>query len=101
MELNRGMQLAIQAIIKMIGLDPVKVQSSIEGIGKSVDNAASRLANLERQQQAIMAHLGIIDPVSQHLEPEQHAEQPEQRKLNGGGAQPGTIRTDIDVGAGN
>lgn len=62
MEFNRGTQLMIQSVIKMLGLDPQRIQNSIEEIAKSLQSAATDMATIRRQNQAIMSHLGIAEP---------------------------------------
>jgi hypothetical protein len=66
-EIPRGMQIMVQSLIKMLGLDPARVQNSIEDIGKSLNTAATEMATIRRQNQAIMAHLGIAETSNTEL----------------------------------
>lgn len=69
--MTRGMEMAIQAIIKMIGLDPQIVETNIVAMGKSVHDAAAEMRHIRKQNSAIMAHLGIAEPLTTERE---HAE---------------------------
>lgn len=51
----------ITAVIKMMGLDPKRVDGQIEDIRKSLYSFASNTEIVRRQNSAIMAHLGIPD----------------------------------------
>lgn len=75
--MTRGMEMMIQSVIKMLGLDPQRVQSAIEDIGKGVNNAAADLAKIRRQNDLIIAHLGIA-------EEQDDGQAEDRRQLNGG-----------------
>lgn len=62
----RGMELMIVNVLKMLGIDPVKVQIAVDAVRVSIDNGARDLAALKTQndqilmnQHAIMSRLGI------------------------------------------
>lgn len=56
-----GMEMMVKSLVKMMGLDPVKLELVVEEIRKSLSNAAADMATIRRQNTAIMAHLGIPD----------------------------------------
>src|SRR6185369_1334946 len=98
MELNKGMLSMIGSVIKALGMDPVKVQSAMDQIAKSIHNASVELQAIRRQQdyilsqnRAIMAHFKI--------EVQDDGQQQPQFALNGSERSDGT-RTN-DAGAGN
>jgi hypothetical protein len=73
-EINRGMQLAIQALCKMLGLSPQIMENSVVDISKSLHSTAADMATIRRQNSAIMAHLGIAEPFEGEHDgrPDQH-----------------------------
>lgn len=60
--MTKGMEMMVQSLIKMVGLDPLKVQAQIEDIRKSLHTFAANSEIVRRQNSAIMAHLGIAEP---------------------------------------
>lgn len=72
-----GMEIMIEKVIRMIGLDPQLVMKKVDEIRGSVNNAAGDLATIRRDQLRIMQHLGI-EPDGQSTEPRD-----EQPRLNG------------------
>lgn len=82
-----GMEMMAKSLIKMLGLDPAVIQGMVAEIGKSLHTVATNAEIIRRQNQAIMAHLGISDVVSTGLtltEGQDNAGDTE-RKLNGHG----------------
>jgi hypothetical protein len=65
--MSKGMEMMISSVIKMLGLDPVMMVNAIEDIRKSLHNAAADMATIRRQNSAIMAHLGIAEPITGEL----------------------------------
>jgi hypothetical protein len=65
--MSKGMEMMVQSLIKMLGLDPAQMLAAIEDIRKSLHSAATDMATIRRQNQAIMSHLGIAEPVSGEL----------------------------------
>lgn len=91
MEISRGMQVAVQAFVKMLGLDPNRVQASMDGIAKSLYDAAAEMRLMRERQDMIMKHLGLMEIKA---DDGQHS-----LALNGSGAR-GTGSAS-DAGAGN
>lgn len=50
---------AMQMLMAQMGLNPEELKTSAENIGKLVTSIDQRLAVLERQNIAIMSHLGV------------------------------------------
>ena len=73
-----GMEIMIEKVIRMIGLDPNLVMTKVDDIRKSVSNASGDLATIRRDQLRIMQHLGI-ESDEQQAEPRND----ERRALNG------------------
>jgi len=73
-----GMEIMIEKVIRMIGLDPNLVLSKVDEIRKSVSNAAGDLATIRRDQLRIMQHLGI-----ENDEQPSNQQPDERRALNG------------------
>lgn len=87
MALPRGVEMMVQSLIKMLGLDPAVMMAVVEDIRKSLHSASTDMATIRRQNSAIMAHLGIAEPTES--KPNEQHEQLEQRTggsgLNGAG----------------
>jgi hypothetical protein len=80
MEIPRGVQLAVQALCRMLQIDPVLMLRSVENIDKSLHSVAADMATIRRQNSAIMSHLGIAET----LTTEHDNGQSTGRTLNGG-----------------
>lgn len=72
MSLPRGVEMMLKSVIGMLGLDPQIMMTAVEDIRKSLHNAAADMATIRRQNIAIMAYLGIADPLNPELEHERH-----------------------------
>lgn len=79
----KGVEMMINSLVKMLGLDPVFIVKTIEGMSKSLHSAATDMAHIKRQNSAIMSHLGIAEPLSGDLH--NGHETGANRSLNGGG----------------
>lgn len=66
--MNKGMEMMIKSLIKMLGLDPELIMSAIEQIRGSVLNASGDIAIIRRDQLRIMEKLGI--PLTEELDNE-------------------------------
>jgi hypothetical protein len=56
-----GMEIMLATVIKALGLDPVVITKMVAGVQETVLNADARIAQIERNQRLIMAHLGIVE----------------------------------------
>jgi hypothetical protein len=65
MAIPRGVEMMVKSLIGMLGLDPQQMMFAVEDIRKSLHNAAADMATIRRQNFAIMAHLGIADPLTE------------------------------------
>jgi hypothetical protein len=81
MGIPRGMEMMVQSLIKMLGLDPNLMMSIVEDIRKSLHSASTDMATIRRQNSAIMAHLGIAEPTESKAD--ERNEQLEQRTGSG------------------
>lgn len=88
-----GMEMMVKSLIKMLGLDPVKMELTIDEIRKSLSNAASDMATVRRQNTAIMAHLGIAEIIEERNN--EHEKRDDHRHVGNSGngpSGPDTIR---------
>lgn len=67
MAISKGAEMMIMSLVKMLGIDPQLLMSAVENINKSLHSAASDMATIRRQNSAIMAHLGIAEPLTGDL----------------------------------
>lgn len=78
MALPKGLELMLNSVIKMLGLDPVFMAHAVEDIRKSLHSAATDMERIRRQNSAIMSHFGIADILPGDLNNGQLSDQREQ-----------------------
>ena len=64
----RGFEMMLQSIIKMMGLEPAKVMSAIDGIREALQSSATDLRAIRQDQIRIMQHLGIQERTDNAVE---------------------------------
>lgn len=57
--MNRGMTMMVESLIKMLGLDPVKMMDAVEQIRKSLYTASVEMQTIRRQNDLLMAKFGL------------------------------------------
>lgn len=94
-----GMQMAIKAFARLFGFNPKTMIDNLEIMTKSIHNGARDMAEIKRQNSAIMSHLGIAET----LTPEQNHERPldESPHAESGYLPNGSGKAQTDAGSGN
>lgn len=61
MSVPLGFEMMIKSVIKMLGLDPVKVMNSVEGIHAALQSSAADLRQIRENQKILMEHFGLTE----------------------------------------
>lgn len=68
MAMSKGLEMMMKSVIGMLGLNPVVIEEHIVGIAKSLHTIAVNSETVRRQNSAMMAHLGVPEPLTQEQE---------------------------------